>query len=170
MQGRPRGFCPAPGGRVKRVGRTARTRQGPAGLPPRVTTSHRRAPSRFAGRACAPRSHQPVRQPRAPGRTADHPRYQQTGRPDPATPPAPGAATEPSSPPIQPSTVRTGVAPGTTPSTTAGSRAPEKSASKSTSKRSSSHNQHHCASQTEQIICVPPPLASVSKHGVNIKR
>ena len=31
-------------------------------------------------------------------------------------------------------------------------------------------NQHDCASQTEQIICVPPPLASVSKHGVNIKR
>jgi len=25
-------------------------------------------------------------------------------------------------------------------------------------------NQHDCASQTEQIICVPPPLASVSKH------
>ena len=33
-----------------------------------------------------------------------------------------------------------------------------------------SHNQHDCAGQTEQVICVPPPLASVSKHGVNIKR
>ncbi len=76
----------------------------------------------------------------------------------------------PSSPPKEPSTVRTGASPIASSSTTADSWASKKSASKSTSKRSSRHNQRHRANQTERIICVPPPLSSVNKRGVNIRQ